>query len=579
MEKDFEEYQRLYALYFQEPFNKAFYIQWLRQTPNISLRSANIFENYILNSKEYRQRIYNDVHRIYSKLIDTNMQENVFAEFMTVYGGQVGRVLIDDKLIESFIRSLPVFSQKYTSVISQIYKYVNDTPITQDILDTYLSTFKNNVEYTIDQLNDDILKGRLSVSTNANKDVNIVAKIKNKWNELHKGMPSSNDINTVLARLGSHDDILQALIMSYNVYNNRFATYLESEFDTINGRPMHVKEFLKYYPLLSNTPHNELSDKLQIIHNKYVHDRDIVADLYKKYTRYQIKEREFIEKYLYVVDNAQYSDIVIDELTHKLEYRSEMYGVIRKIYSNLFGTTIVEDDLEYTFEIIQQNKCELSSPSITELVSGIKKETDEFLQRMTSIFDKLLQRTPDENEQVLYKKKYRDEHDVSGTDDAIYEIIYNSLEYHDILKQHIRRVYKKHTNKDPMPSTLFNVLQKALSASGDVIRNLDKLAEFVKDMVPPSLSLQTTVDKAAAVPTVKPKIDSKVAVVPKVKPTSDSEAAALADDRRSQTSSDSRTTAALADSQRLQPTVDSGAAALADDRRSQTSSDKVADNA
>lgn len=458
MTDNFTEYQAIYSKYFNDDFDRAFYMKWIRGAqPN--QRTPLAFENYIINSPEHAAKIRADFKRVYSFFIEPNCPTAVYNDFAAKYGGQVGRNrIVNDAVIMAHVKELPVFATKYTEVIKRLYYMVNDEYIPDNLLELYLKKFKESDAYTLDDLNDDIMAGRApTILASAKGNLNVLQDIKAKWAKMHGGSPTSHTLNILLSQIGNADVVLDTLIQQFNVFRNNRVKDVQDQFLQVYGREASVPEFLKIV--------EQRIDDLVAMHAGHQKNLVIVKDLYQRFVASEIKEIDYIKRYIYVVDDEGYQGDIIKELIESDVYEREMRAVIRTAYKGLYAVSLPAEDETYMFEQIKGKRLHLKDGQIGEIIGALKSETDEYLDALAAIFAEILVRAPDTFECVNYKQLYRDDHDSAKTDERVRADMYASLEYHDVLKTKIKDFYEAHAAADAgplLPSKLFALLNKVL---------------------------------------------------------------------------------------------------------------------
>jgi len=472
MTDELVQYNTMYTKYFSTPLDKPFYAKWLRSCPNPVARSPSTFENYIINSSEYRNYLYTRFKVLYNRIIGQSEEAvEPFSEFMKEYGGQVGRIL-DDAVIRTYIKNIPVFSRKYEAVIRNLYTMVNKEDIPENLLQIYLKNFISSDNYDIDALNTDIVSG--TTPTAISGTTNIIHEIKTSWMDIYGCDPTSSEINELLAQLGNPRHILQSLIKQFNLFRNVRIDTIQQKFLEEFGREISAPELMKIYASSTQLSYEDL-------HEQHRQHFNSVKALYSDYSACDITEIDYIKRYIYVVDDPDYIETITRELVASKAYEAQMKALIQTVYTNLFMTKIEADDEQYMFEQIQSDAVCLTSPVVTETVTLLKKETDGYIENLTANYKHILKREPDVLECQMYKELYRNDHDMLKTEAAIKEALYTSLEYHEILKQKIKGLFKKTLGKDPLPSQVYALLNQALKQ--DIIRDDAALEALIKSVI------------------------------------------------------------------------------------------------
>lgn len=472
MSDDLKEYASLYSKYFSSidgttiELDRAFYLRWVRTTTQLILRTPLAFENYIINSPEYNQKLHADFKRIYSYYIEPNCPPTAYEAFTAKYGGHVGRSnLISETSIIAYVKELPVFMTKYKDVIARLYYMVNQEHIPEALLTLYIDKFCTQ-DYTLEDLNNDITSGRAPTildsckgggTDDKNRNLNVLRDLKSKWAQIHGGIPSSSVLNNLLTQIGDSEFVLTSLIKQFNLFRNKQVNDIQSVFLTCYKREPFVPEFLKIVE-------HGITD-LEAMHMAHIIHYDVVQDLYQNYVAANITEIDFVKRYIYAIDDQIYVDAIIQELTSSAEYEKEMCAVICDAYTGLYDTRLEIDDLAYMFIQIKNKKLSLRSHELSEIISTLKIQTDGYMTSLDGIYRNILTRSPDAYECVHYKQVYRDDHDVKTTEATVLSDLYASLEYHDVLKTKIRAIHDETVGTPLLPSKLFALLNQVLKST------------------------------------------------------------------------------------------------------------------
>lgn len=468
---DIEACERLYAQYFQTPLDRMLYMSWLKLNPRN--RTPQQFESFLVNCPQYKAKLHKEYHALYAALVDTHYKEAYFHEFIQAANANCTgglRPLTHDDM-QSHIRQLPCFVDKYKQSICRLYELAMHQPITDAILATLMKLVQEK-GYTLEQLNQE------NLATGSN----IVQLIKDQWAATHQCEPTSLQLNDTLECIADTKKMIHFVVSHYNSYKNPAILEFTREFGKVFGRDIHTLEYLKWYPRWVAERQQEAAPSLNKwltglfeSHNKHL---QIVKNLWDKYTFVPLAETLFIERYIDTIDQEGYTNVVVEELVQHEAYSKEMRAYVRQIYKDMYGSDMTDDDEEHMFCVMQFEKLDLRNEQITELVIQLKEETDECMQNLAETFTSILQRAPDDLECVEYRRMYREDRDIPKSRSRIEDVLYDSLEYHEIVKNDIRQRFKKVHGKDPMPSQLYSILQKALQKK-EVLRDLTGLDGLV----------------------------------------------------------------------------------------------------
>jgi hypothetical protein len=468
-------FQLIYCKYFQPKsgaLDRNFYYQWLRTSSN---KTPSHFESFILNSKEYRQKLLHDFQNVYVELVDSNFSESTFTSFLqhqqaakknatTDSGGE----LTSTAAMKQYIRKLPAFAEKYKQIITRLYRIVHSSEIDNALLTTYYDKIVEDETYSIDRLNEDILFRRQPDGTNDGEFVttsdNLLEFIKQTWQQLQGYEPMSYHINHLLEIMADSRKIIFNLIANYRLLENKNVDVLLHGFRVVYGREISIYEFVKFYPCMGGIQnHDEVVAWLQQKQGAHNQTLQIVRNLYTKYLNEDLTEQDYLKRYSKIVDADDFHDVVVRELVASAAYADKMCGKVRTIYGDMYKANLPKDDEQYMFEQIRYDLIDLKNSKINESVIAIKEETDKYYKELSDIFARVVEREPDAFEKKHYKKLYREHKDVEKTNAHIQEELFNSLEYHEILKKHIQSYYHSKQEHDLLPSQLYSLLNQALS--------------------------------------------------------------------------------------------------------------------
>jgi hypothetical protein len=225
-------------------------------------------------------------------------------------------------------------------------------------------------------------------------------------------------------------------------------------YETVFKRPMFVHEYYKC--ILENYDTNNSSVNYSHVYNKFIDDYNNVRKIISDYLNYDLKEYDFVKKYLYAVENKAFFTKIIDDIVASNEYKKQMFSTIKQEFSSLFKETLKQHDIEYIFQKIVVHKLSLNDERLNEFLVDLKTETDDIISHIFTQYTNVLERSPDVYEIDDLVQHYRK----NMIDCTIVEInttteksLLLSLEFHDILKKKIKCVFP-----DIKPRVLFEKL-------------------------------------------------------------------------------------------------------------------------
>lgn len=227
-------------------------------------------------------------------------------------------------------------------------------------------------------------------------------------------------------------------------------------FEQIMERPMFVHEYLYY---IKHQPLDVASIQLQ---RTLFYE---VREVYQKHINKNLDEYNFVKTYLTQLHDTEcFMEQFLKDILDSADYRDNMISIINTKYQRMYGETLDREDLQVIFAKIKQKRLHLFSEELSSTIVEFKRETDDII---THIFDKymsLLDRQPDSYESTQYMHRYRERYEVGfdALDAELEKDLVHSLEYHDVIKQKIKRAYVSNHGKEPLPSKTFEILSICL---------------------------------------------------------------------------------------------------------------------
>jgi hypothetical protein len=487
-----DQFEQIYVKYFKTPFDTNIYLRWRKSIPsdNQALCTSIQFENYLLNCEEFRIRIATLFKgEYYSLMGESPTKEQVRDYHRTMSNDKQRLSEIGTTSIRSYIQKLPLFREKYSNIISRIYHTVHKDDIPGAMLDMYLEKFCSdtiefdNTAYTLERLNADILKGVIPKDGTAvdHQPTNIVKTISRRWKEITNNEPADYEVSRVVDSLHNPSECMTAIIFGHNQFKNELLQVLIDTFASIFKRELFVEEFLKYYGQMNALRHQTREDLvkwLEEVHVRHTEAFDMARKLYSDYREEKLGELAHVKRYLYTMDDEAYERILVDECLATPVYGEKMRRLLENLYEQSYNEKVPDDDLEHMFREVQRERCHMKSLQLQTMVTDLKAQTDDYLKSLHDIYHRVLERDPDPLECVKYKALYRtEERDV--TEIQINDDLYESLEYHDIVKGKLKAAYELKNGKPPLPSQLYACLGRWLSGGKEERRNDDFCASVV----------------------------------------------------------------------------------------------------
>lgn len=398
-------------------------------------KTESDFTDFVLRSKDYVNYVRSLFVDVYYELaVCISETADVHSMFEEMMKGKDG-ALVSRGDIKQFISRTPGFREGLDREIARLYKVHKGTSMSQSDNEAISAPFLDDKDgsYTFEQLESDISAfGSASASF---EPADIPA--------------PSDSIPTSLSSVRNANRNDEEIVKIY---------------ETVVQRNMSAREFLLFASDLS-----KVQDKVAQC-KKYSKEIDehfvSVQDIVKRYLEEDLGRDAFISKHViaaFTTDN--YSQILQDEIVMSTEYRTKMTAKIKQLHDKMYGEDMVEDDCTYLFDRVRERKIEISNEDLNIFIAEFKKETDEIVQRVFDIYMEVYEREPEEDELNGHVTFMRMTNDKIIADSTIKSELRNALEYHDVLKKRIKKVYMTNhsANQNPPQSLVFKILDKILA--------------------------------------------------------------------------------------------------------------------
>jgi hypothetical protein len=151
-----------------------------------------------------------------------------------------------------------------------------------------------------------------------------------------------------------------------------------------------------------------------------------------------------------------------------------MIKTISDIYLNQFDKTILESDIHYYYNNVYQEKLNLQDEKLVKLITQLNNETNNYIENIHKLYQEILNRKADDTEIVDGLKIYRSNVKLDPSF-HIKDILYESIEYHDVLKTWIIETFNLSKN-----SVIYTILRFILE-NKDTKTKRDK--QLLKELV------------------------------------------------------------------------------------------------
>ncbi len=392
------------------------------------------FERFLLKSNDYMNAVKAVFIDYYSELLSYNSEEThkLYQELVNHYEGKT----ISAEQIRNFIINSSIFQKEYNEIIQRLFEAIHDETPSETDIQHLINNFRNSTDYDMDKLKEDI------------------SNIKNKNNIVD--VSSSTDtfhISTENKQLNS------TTISSKNVLD------IIDNFETIFGRDMNVREYILYMPDLLDVDSDKLVAYIESLKKTYHHVFDSVKTMISSYLKQNITEQEFIKEYLSRISQEDFISSLEATIIDSDEYKTKMCQRINSLYQKMYDQPLTSNDELYIFSKIKNKKYSLDDENMNDELVHLKEENDDIIQHIFDVFISTFEREPDKIELYqyidIYREKLNDE-SFEYIDEIITQQLYDSLEYHDVIKRKIKTIYSDIKKISILPSMIYTILHKVI---------------------------------------------------------------------------------------------------------------------
>jgi len=261
------------------------------------------FVEFVTSKPEYKIQMKSRFANMYYDIIGYDLDNEVIEDF--VNGHFKKQVTAND--MKTYITELPLFNEKYTDLIQNVYMKIYDEAPAPEIIDFYMKTLKLRDEYDIDRLYDDMTRkvhehpdelsnyvqsrivperlneisvqdaqektqdkthtgtGNNTIVMMDNNDDHLINFITQSYEVIFRRQPSSQIIDKVrefyfnpaklIQLMHKHDDAFEESMSLGNMCDIDYRQL--QAFEQVFERPMYVHEYFKYIiRRTSDTPLN-----------------------------------------------------------------------------------------------------------------------------------------------------------------------------------------------------------------------------------------------------------------------------------------------------------------------------------
>ena len=248
---------------------------------------------------------------------------------------------------------------------------------------------------------------------------------------------------------------------------------------------MNAREYILYLPRYDNNFQLIANLDQEVENLKAKHDSMLsqVQELSTKLYNETLSEDVFIKKYLSSIDEPQFVQQLKYEMLQSDKYKNSMTERISSLYRTLYGEELGNEEQSYIFEQVKSKEYDLFNEDMNDVLVSYKNENDQFIERIYQIFMETYEREPDVHELSKYIQLYRSHNTFEPTevDKVVENELFSSLEYHDVIKQKIRKIYLEIKETNILPSVIYQLLDKTLQKQD--YKNMDRwLSQIIQEL-------------------------------------------------------------------------------------------------
>jgi len=405
---------------------------------------------------------------------------------------------VSSQEMKRYITSLPLFHEKYSDLIRNVYMKIYDEEPSAEILQFYLKVIKQRDEYDIEKLYDDMSSKLHDQPQDISSSHEIMI------NDTHDHQANTEGSKREICILQQDNDhLIQFITQSYqNVFqkepsatmvqkvrdfysnpvklvhfmqkneNNLSDAMLSSSledidyrqlqaFEQVFERPMYVHEYFKYVIRGNSKITLNYQEVFEDFMTKFTRLRSII----KNFLNEVLDEYEFVQNYLYDADDSNFFDNFVEDIVQSKKYKENMLAYLAHLYNQIFQESLESRDVEYIFEKVYQQKLSFKDECLNDILMSFKSETENIINHIFEQFSYVLHRSPDVFEINDFVCKYRDllkSHPIEDVDVITEKALMESLEFHDIVKERIRE-----RKPDILPRMVFSILSRCLENLGE----------------------------------------------------------------------------------------------------------------
>ena len=460
---------------------------------NSKMNESNMI-NYVINSSEFNEyfsKVFEEIYCIYfekNEIQISEIKKRFFQEIIKC------KKQMNIEQLKEYIKESVEFKDYYENLIKHLASFLcNKSTIDDKHIVDILETFKQiNIEdYLSEKDNQSSLQNvneiltRLIIDRLDNYETsNIELKQINQKDREYfiirhqKQFGKNSSLNNEIIRfeefIGNKTNLIDIYFnIVYNEINDEYFQRMISYFLNVFEREMTVYEYKNIYTL---SKHENYEKIIMNYKEKFDIKYKICANLHNLYTNKPLDIHYFCKVFFEYINenNDDYTKNVINIFINTEIYKTTMIKTISDVDLNQFDKTILESDINYYYNNVYQEKLNLQDEKLLKLITQLNNETNIYIENIHKLYEDILNRKADDTEIVDGLKIYRSNVKLDPSF-HIKDILYESIEYHDVLKTWIIETFNLSKN-----SVIYTILRFILENKDTKIKR-DK--QLLKELV------------------------------------------------------------------------------------------------
>lgn len=465
-------------------------ISFQKQNSSMKLTNKTSVINYVKNSKEFQEHFKNIFQECYFKMFPSGLKEH-YDDFVQDF---MNTILIKNQgfsiyNVEEYFKQCEYFDNYFGQMTKNVYSFYYTNEVDNDTLNTCVHAIKqldfiNNTKKDIQIKVENIIKN-LHVFSNDKSTKASSFKVEEEYKQYYcdkyhshfNEIPDVENVNEFQSFVENKKTIVDLYFMykhkDYSIFFNQILNLFRSIFQ----RDITIYEYVKYYDEFSNDTQMKIENYKKTFDERFTKMKNI----YKSYLDENLDISCFCEKYLEFmdVDINTYEESMINIIIQYDSYQKVMSIKIKSVYSDIFNTDLLDRDMMYYFEQISKNKISLISEHLSKQIVLIKEETDNYVQTINDIYEKILRRPSIgiEIEKAIVYFRYKNTSNIKPNI-HLENILFECLEYHDVLKDIITEHFGGGSTCER--TRVYDVLARILhNDDRDVKRDKTKIIQLI----------------------------------------------------------------------------------------------------